>query len=83
MKRQLTKIRFNEEKVRVRLLMETEECAKDTPRSRFLKFEILRYIADDPGFSACGNQDFDTMNMYHDGFKWIVVCEAIVPKALA
>ncbi len=83
MKRQLSKTRYDEDKVRVRLTMETDECPKEGPLSRFIKFELLRYIAEDPQVSACGHSDFDTMNMYHDGFKWIVICEAVVQKSNA
>ncbi len=83
MKRQLLKTRFDDEKIRVRLTMETEPCTREGPESRYIKFELLRYIAEDPAVSACGHSDFETMKMYHDGFKWIVECEAVVPKAQA
>ena len=62
-----------------RTIVESEACEIGDQKSLFIKFEILGYIAQDPMFSACGGIDFQKMEMYHDGEKWIVEFETMVP----
>ncbi len=81
MRKQIAQSRYDENKMRVRLTVESDECHREELKSRFVKVELLRYVADDPSFSACGGQDFDTMKMYHNGVCWVMEFEAIVPRA--
>lgn len=71
---------YGENELRYRLIVETDNCVRDTLHSRLVRQELLGYIANDPFFSQCGGWDFHKMSMRHDGEKWVVEFEAIVPK---
>lgn len=66
------------DKTLYRVVLESDECYLNTPECRFIQFELLRYIAEDPATTACGFNDFRKLTMWHDGTKWIVEAEAIV-----
>jgi len=66
------------ESVIYRVVVESDPCVWGTQESRFIQFELLRYAADDPAFTACGPSDFRRMSMVHDGTKWIIETEATI-----
>jgi hypothetical protein len=73
----LTETRIGENQTRYRVTLFSDPCPAGTQLARFLQFELLRTIANDPSVTACGTTDFQTMTMNHDGEKWVVICEAI------
>ena len=77
MERHLKTIELGKETL-YRLTLESEPCVLGTQKCRFVQFELLRYIAEDPAVTACGTSDFHRMTMKHDGSHWIVEAEAIV-----
>jgi hypothetical protein len=66
------------ESVLYRVIVESDPCTWGTQESRFLQFEILRYAAEDPTFTACGPSDFKRMIMLHDGIRWILEAEVTI-----
>lgn len=62
------------------VIVETDECESTGALSRALKFEVFRYITEDLSFSSPGGYDFQTLNVRHDGSKWIFEFTAIVDE---
>lgn len=61
---------------RTQVVLETDECKPTERTYRFLQFELLRAIADDPALTQCGLAYFDTLTIRHNGKCWIAVAEA-------
>jgi hypothetical protein len=61
-----------------RVLIESEDCEWGTQHCKYVQFELLGYIANDPSVSACGYSEFKKLTMLHNGTKWIVEAEATV-----
>jgi hypothetical protein len=51
----------------------SEPCSSG---SRPHKFDLLETVVNTPGLLDCGVVGFQTMKMYHDGTKWMIVLEA-------
>lgn len=69
---------IGEDRVRYVTMLESDICTLGTQMARFLQFELLRTVANDPAISACGLNDFQKLKMSHDGMRWVIEAEAII-----
>jgi hypothetical protein len=61
---------------RVQVVLEGDDCKPHERAYRFLQFEMLQAIANDPALTQCGVSYFDTLNIRHNGTCWVAVAEA-------
>ena len=61
---------------RTQVVLESDECKPTDRAYRFLQFELLRAIADDPTLTQCGLSYFDTLQIRHNGKCWVAVAES-------
>ena len=82
MKRTLSKVVIQDDRVRYRVVIEGEPCLKGSQEARFEAFNLLRMMGEDPTLTACGLNDFQELIMRHTGDKWVIQAEAIEEKRL-
>ena len=56
------------------------ECLKDSEKSKYIKFEMLKMIANDPTLTYCGDLDFEKFKMQYVIDRWVIEVEAILKK---
>ena len=61
---------------RTQVVLQSDPCKPSDRAYRFLKFEMLRAIADDPSLTQCGMADWTTLTISHNGNHWTAVAEA-------
>jgi hypothetical protein len=73
-----TKMDDHQERIRVRI--ESDPCEKGSLLAREYKMSLLHNLAANPSLLQCGDQDFQTMKMFHNGDRWLIEAEALVDR---
>ncbi len=78
MTRTTNNIPIGDGKIRARVRIEGDGCLLDTVEYRFAQFQMLEMISQQMELVHCALNTFQKLNMFHDGTRWVVECEAIV-----
>lgn len=55
-----------------KLVYETQNCDWGSEKSAYILNETFRMFQTNPELTMCGPLAFETLNMKHDGMKWII-----------
>jgi hypothetical protein len=78
MKRTVLNIPIADNKVRVRVRLESDDCEPDTQEFAYHRQYLLTQIVDQPMLVDCGLKGFDVLTIRHNGFCWVADAEAVI-----
>lgn len=57
--------------------LEGDDCALGTQEYKFLQWELLRQIVDQPDLVQCGFLPYEKLKVFHTGQHWVAEAEAV------
>lgn len=79
--RRQTKVWYNASTEKVMAVIESIEVDRNTLDAVRVLNEMLRHIAEHPQLLECGAAKvFETAKIEHDGKRWVMKMEALVPR---
>lgn len=80
MNRQLIRTRYDAFFDKAIITICSQACVKDEASGRFAVLELLQFLHDNPQAMSHGSNLFDAASLFHDGIKWVMRCDVLVPK---
>jgi hypothetical protein len=77
MRRKFVSHPLNEIETKYTVTLESDLCPPFGVDGKKAQFQLLSTLVDSSGVGDCGPLNFQTLNMRHDGEKWIIILEAI------
>jgi len=78
MKKTISNVKIDNDKVRSRVRIEDDECLATSPLFRMGAYRLLQTIVDKPELTFCLLSPFERLSVYHNGKSWVVDAEAIL-----
>lgn len=80
-KRTTKKIHLGENLERYTVRLESPALSRETMHmKRKLVFDMLRDIYDNPALVACGQYDFEKLQIHFNGERWVIEAEAEIQR---